>query len=215
MPDDKSERTVGVSDMPKTIKGYQWFEALSGSRIKIEGVSLLGNNKGATRYAALVVCGSRDQAKDFVKKVKDKNEGPRAKLLSDDKSVEEFRADMVKNKGWSSDAPDGDKAINANTGLDMRGDSSGFTHGFNPYKRSPSRRPSRRRSPSRSRGSRRPQPQPLLRPPPRPRASAKHGGALSSGTATRRVRASVQDLRWMRPVRRGPAGRRAGLAALL
>merc|ERR1719433_2367143 len=160
--DEKGARSVGVSDMPKTIKGYMWFEEISGRSIKIEGVSLLGNNKGATRYAAVVVCKSRDMAKDFARRVADKNAGPRAKLLGSDEEVEQFRQDMIKNKGWSADAPDGDKAITSNTGSDMRGDASGYTHGFNPYKRSPKR--SRSRSPRRSRS-------PAGSPPRRRRAS--------------------------------------------
>jgi len=153
MPDDKGYRTVGVSDMPRTIKGYQWFEQVAGRSVTIEGVSLLGNNKGATRYGALVVCKSRDHAKDFARRVKDKNEGPRAKVLNNDKDAEEFRAEMVKNKGWSTDAPDGDRAITSATGLDIRGDATGFSHGFNPYKRSPSNPPRRSPSPPRRRRS--------------------------------------------------------------
>eukprot|EP00927_Polykrikos_kofoidii_P069612 TRINITY_DN65159_c0_g1_i1.p1 TRINITY_DN65159_c0_g1~~TRINITY_DN65159_c0_g1_i1.p1 ORF type:complete len:207 (+),score=17.11 TRINITY_DN65159_c0_g1_i1:108-728(+) len=153
MPDEKGARTVGVSDLPRTIKGYQWFEALSSSRIKIEGVSLLGNNKGATRYAAVVVLETRDQAKEFARRVKDKQEGPRSKVLNSDADVEHFRAEMVKNKGWSSDAPDGDRAITPHSGADIRGDATGFKHGFNPRRvRSPSRR---RRTPSPSRSARR------------------------------------------------------------
>lgn len=149
MPDDKGSRTVGVSDLPRTIKGYQWFEQVAGRSITVEGVSLLGNNKGATRYAALVVCKDRDNAKDFARKVKERNEGPRAKMLGSDKDVEVFRAEMVKNKGWSTDAPDGDKAITRHSGNDIRGDATGFSHGFNPYKRSRSRsRSGRRRSPT-------------------------------------------------------------------
>mmetsp|Transcript_63572 Transcript_63572/g.138454 ORF Transcript_63572/g.138454 Transcript_63572/m.138454 type:complete len:220 (+) Transcript_63572:41-700(+) len=152
--DEKGARTVGVSDMPRTIKGYEWFEQLEGRGVKIEGVSMLGLKKGATRHAAVVVCKSRDQAKDFARRVKDKREGPRAKVLNSDKEVEQFRVDMAKTMGWSTDAPDGDKAITAHSGADIRGDATGYSHGFNPHKRggSPnrSRSRSRRRSPSRS-----------------------------------------------------------------
>jgi len=176
--------------LPKTIKGYMWFEEISGRNIKIDGVSLLGNNKGATRYAAIVLCKTRDMAKDFCRKVKEKDMGPRAKLLNNDDEVEKFRQEMIKNKGWSKDAPDGDKAINKNTGADIRGDASGFSHGFNPYKRSrsrsrrrsptPPRRAAQRRSRSRSRSpkksesrSRRPRTcRPLRR---RPRAACRSG----------------------------------------
>lgn len=152
--DERGARTVGVSDMPRTIKGYQWFDQIAGRKITVEGVSLLGHNKGATRYAACVVCGSREQAKDFVKRVKERNDGPRARVLNDDREVEKFREEMAKSKGWSSDAPDGDKAITPSSGADIRGDATGFKHGFNPYKRSDGDRRSRsrgRRSPSRKR----------------------------------------------------------------
>merc|ERR1719188_2235674 len=133
--EEKGLRSVGVSDLPKTIKGYMWFEEVAGRSIKIDGVSLLGNNKGVTRYAAVVICKTRDMAKDFVKRVREKNQGPRAKLLSSDDEVEKFRQEMIKNRGWSTDAPDGDKAITASSGADIRGDATGFSHGFNPYAR--------------------------------------------------------------------------------
>eukprot|EP00928_Gymnodinium_smaydae_P067031 TRINITY_DN49971_c0_g1_i1.p1 TRINITY_DN49971_c0_g1~~TRINITY_DN49971_c0_g1_i1.p1 ORF type:complete len:198 (-),score=13.56 TRINITY_DN49971_c0_g1_i1:154-747(-) len=155
MGDDKGSRTVGISDIPKTIKGYQWFEQVAGRSISIESVSLIGNNKGATRYAALVICKSRDQAKDFVRRIKDRNEAPRGQLLNDDKEVDSFRNDMVKSKGWSKNAPDGDRGITPNSGADIRGDATGFKHGYNPYRRGASRSRSngrsRRRSRSRSR----------------------------------------------------------------
>merc|ERR1719188_2606795 len=95
--EEKGLRSVGVSDLPKTIKGYMWFEEVAGRSIKIDGVSLLGNNKGATRYAAVVICRSRDMAKDFVKRVRERNQGPRAKLLGCDNDVEKFRQEMIKN----------------------------------------------------------------------------------------------------------------------
>mmetsp|Transcript_48491 Transcript_48491/g.123023 ORF Transcript_48491/g.123023 Transcript_48491/m.123023 type:complete len:280 (-) Transcript_48491:84-923(-) len=145
MPDDRGGRSVGVSDIPKTIKGYQWFEEVAGKGISIDGLSLLGNNKGNTRYAAVVVCKDRADAKDFARRVMDKKQAPRAKLMDSDADVERFRKDMLETKGWSKDAPDGDKAITASSGVDVRGDATGFKHGFNPNRRS-SRSPSRSRS---------------------------------------------------------------------
>merc|ERR1719436_1533795 len=156
MSEDRGSRTVGISDIPKTIKGFQWFEQVAGRSITIENVSLIGNNKGATRYAALVTLKSRAHAKDFEKKVKERNEAPRPRLLDADKDLDEFRNDMVKSKGWSKDAPDGDRGITPNSGADIRGDATGFKHGFNPYKS--------KRSRSRSGGRR------LLSPPRRGRS---------------------------------------------
>lgn len=183
--------------MPKTIKGYQWFEQVSGKAISIEGVGLLGNNKGNTRYAATVVCKTREQAKDFAKRVKDRNEGPRAMVLNSDKAVLEFREEMAKSKGWSKEAPDGDKAITANTGADIRGDATGFKHGFNPYRKTSdrSRSRSRRRSPSpmpksRSRSERRRRsPSPKRRSPSRRRSRSRRRSTSRRGrSASRRGR---------------------------
>merc|ERR1711939_416264 len=98
----------------------------------------------------------REQAKDFAKRVRDKNAGPRARVLNSDKDVDEFRKEMVESKGWSKDAPDGDKAITANSGSDIRGDATGYKHGYNPHRRRRSRSRRRGQSEPRSGGSKSP-----------------------------------------------------------
>eukprot|EP00930_Biecheleria_cincta_P053365 TRINITY_DN38807_c0_g1_i1.p1 TRINITY_DN38807_c0_g1~~TRINITY_DN38807_c0_g1_i1.p1 ORF type:complete len:192 (+),score=21.97 TRINITY_DN38807_c0_g1_i1:88-663(+) len=144
MPEEDGARTVGISDIPRTIKGgYSWFESQAGRHVKIQSVSLIGNNKGNSRYAALVVCRSREQAKELARNIRDKDAGPRAQALGSNQEVESFRKEMIESKGWSKDAPDGNRAITPNTGADIRGDATGFKHGFNPHRRSPdhARRP--------------------------------------------------------------------------
>jgi len=206
MPDDAK---VGVSDIPKTIKGgFPWFESIGGRSITIEGVSLIGNNKGSSRYAAVVTLASRDMAKSFARKLKEKNLGPRAKVLNDEKDVEEFRAEMMKNNGWSADAPDGDKAITPNSGADIRGDASGFKHGFNPRRpRSPLRsgsRSPRRRSPSRRRRSPSSSPpKKRSRSPPRRRQRSRSRSPRRSRSPPKRRDSASRDRRGGGPSREG------------
>lgn len=219
MPDERGSRSCGVSDIPKTIKGYQWFEQVGGRLV--DSVSLLGNGRGGTRYASIVVCKSRDDAKDFARKVKAAEAGPRAKVLNGDKDVEAFKQEMAKSKGWSSDAPDGDKAITAKTGADIRGDASGFSHGFNPYargtrSRSRSRgnpgsrsRYSRSRSRSRSPAKRRSSPPRQRSPPPRHSSPRRGSSQCRARSASRRRRKSPSVLSASPPKRRSKSRRRS------
>lgn len=82
---------VGVDEMPKSIKGYAWFEQFEDKDCKLARVSMLNIRKASARHTALVEVETTQQAELFAQRVNDLESGPRARVLWDEDSIEAFK----------------------------------------------------------------------------------------------------------------------------
>lgn len=177
----KDGRVVGVSEMPRNVKGYGWFQQFEGRECEISNVSMLGLRKGAVKHGALVECSTSKGAEAFARRIEEKEDGPRAKVLADQKAIDKFKSDLAEATGWQEAPPDKKGDLSAKPNPSATENQGGGGRSRSPRRRS--RSPPRRKSPSprrRSPSPRRKSPSPRRRSPsPKRRSPSPRRKSLS------------------------------------